>query len=121
MAHFAKVVAGIVTEVIVAEADFIATLSHDGCEWVQTSYNTFGGVHYKPDTREPSDDQSKALRKNYAHVGGTYDRNRDAFIAPRPFPSWVLDEATCLWQPPTPMPTDGFYKWDEATASWLKV
>ena len=61
----------------------------------QTSYNTHGGVHYTDG--EPSEDQSKALRYNYAGIGFTYDENRDAFIPPQPYPSWVLDEATCLW------------------------
>jgi len=122
MAHFAKIENDIVTQVIVAEQDFINSGSvGDPSSWIQTSYNTFGGVHYDPQTGNPSEDQSKALRKNYAHVGGTYDRNRDAFIAPKPFPSWVLDEATCLWKPPTPMPTDGIYNWDEATLSWKTV
>ena len=121
--HFAKVQDGIVTQVIVAEPEFFDTFvdSSPG-EWVQTSYNTRGGVHYKPNTSEPSEDQTKALRKNYAGVGYTYDKQRDAFIPPKPFASWVLNEDTCLWGAPTPMPTDGkLYQWDEATTSWVEV
>ena len=83
----------------------------------QTSYNTRGGVHYTEG--EPSADQSKALRYNYAGISFTYDADRDAFIPPQTFPSWVLDEATCLWQPPLPYPEDGGqYVWDEDLFSW---
>ena len=93
MAHFAKVQNGIVTQVIVAEPEFFSSFvdSSPG-EWVQTSYNTRGGIHYNPETGEPSEDQSKALRKNYAGIGYAYDKQRDAFIPPKPFASWVLDE-----------------------------
>ena len=107
MGHYAKVTDGIVQQVIVAEAEFFNTFvdSSPG-EWIQTSYNTRGGVHYKPDSNEPSEDQSKALRKNYAGLGFSYDRVRDAFITPKPYASWVLNEDTCLWNAPTPMPTD---------------
>ena len=104
MGHFARVnVTGKVDRVIVAEQDFIDTLP-DSALWVQTSYNTRGGVHYDPHTGEPSADQSKALRKNYAGIGYTYDAQRDAFIPPKPHPDAVLDEATCLWvwDEPTP-------------------
>ena len=123
MAHFAKVVDGIVTQVIVAEPEFFETFvdSSPG-EWIQTSYNTRGGVHYQPDSYTPSDDQTKALRKNYAGIGYSYDRQRDAFIPPKPFPSWLLDDETCLWNAPTPMPMDGkMYQWDEATTAWVLV
>jgi hypothetical protein len=122
MGHFAKVVDGKVTQIIVAEPEFFQTFvdSSPG-EWLQTSYNTRGGVHYNPETGEPSADQSKALRKNYAGMGYSYDRQRDAFIAPQPFASWVLDEATCLWNAPVPYPADGKrYAWDEATTSWVE-
>ena len=89
-----------------------------GDRYVQTSYNTRGGVHYGPDG-QPSADQSKALRKNYAGLGYTYDEARDAFIPPCPYPSWVLDEETCLWSPPLPYPTDGgTYGWDEDAGAW---
>jgi hypothetical protein len=87
----------------------------------QTSYNTRGGVHYDPNTNTPSVDQSKAMRKNYAGIGYTYDYVLDAFIPPKPFPSWVLNEQTCLWESPTPMPNDGkMYIWDENTQSWVE-
>ena len=91
-----------------------------GDRYVQTSYNTRGGVHYDPATGEPSADQLKALRKNYAGIGYTYDEARDAFIPAKPYPSWLLNEDTCLWDPPVPYPEgDGFYTWDEESQSWL--
>lgn len=123
MGHFAKVVDGKVTQVIVAEPEFFQTFvdSSPG-QWLQTSYNTRGGVHYQPDSNTPSADQSKALRKNYAGVGYSYDATKDAFIPPQPFASWALDEATCLWNAPVAMPTDGKpYSWDEATTSWKEI
>jgi hypothetical protein len=115
MAHFAKVNNGIVEEVIVAEAEFFETFvdSSPG-EWIQTSYNTKGGIHYQPNSNIPSDDQSKALRKNYAGIGYSYDKQRDAFIPPKPFNSWILNETTCRWESPVAYPTDGqVYKWNE--------
>ena len=120
MGHFARVnITGKVDRVIVAEREFIDTLP-DGGMWVQTSYNTRGGVHYDPHTGEPSADQSKALRFNYAGIGYAYDPARDAFIPPNPgYPSWTLDEASCQWVPPVPMPTDGAYVWDEAQQQWV--
>jgi len=87
-----------------------------GDVYKQTSYNTRGGVHYTDG--EPSADQTKALRKNYAGIGFTYDEARDAFIPPKPFDSWVLDEDTCLWVAPIPMP-DGDYVWDEDAGDWV--
>jgi hypothetical protein len=88
----------------------------------QTSYNTRGGVHYDPSTGEPSADQGKAFRKNYAGIGYTYDEARDAFIPPKPFPSWVLNEDTCLWDAPLPYPGDGkMYSWSEDDQLWLEV
>ena len=87
----------------------------------RTSYNTRGGVHYDPVTNEPSADQSKAFRKNYAGVGYTYDHSRDAFIPPKPqgFDSWVLNESSCLWEAPVEYPDDGqIYTWNEETTSW---
>jgi hypothetical protein len=118
MSHFAKVEDGIVTQVIVAEQDFIDGLT-DADSWVQTSYNTRGGKHYDPETRE--EDGGTALRKNYAGIGYTYDADRDAFIPPQPYPSWTLIESTCLWECPIemPVPTDEeeaagqYYIWDE--------
>lgn len=92
-----------------------------GDVYKQTSYNTRGGIHYDPNTNQPSADQSKALRKNYAGIGYFYDAVLDAFIPPKPFPSWVLNEQTCLWESPTPMPNDGkMYVWDENTQSWVE-
>ena len=86
----------------------------------QTSYNTYGGVHYTDG--EPSEDQSKALRYNYAGIGYTYDDTRDAFIPPTPYPSWVLDEDTCLWVAPVAYPEDGGqYVWDEQAGDWVEV
>lgn len=123
MGHFAKVVDGKVTQVIVAEPEFFDTFvdSSPGA-WIQTSYNTRGGVHYLPDSNDESADQSKALRKNYAGVGYSYDAVKDAFIPPQPFASWVLDDSTCLWNAPTPMPQDGkIYQWDEPTVAWKEI
>jgi len=84
----------------------------------QTSYNTHGGIHYTDG--EPSEDQSQAFRFNYAGIGFTYDENRDAFIPPQPYASWVLDEDTCLWVAPVPMP-EGDYVWDEEAGDWVEV
>lgn len=120
MAHFAKVNNGIVEQVIVAEPEFFQTfVDTSPGEWIQTSYNTRGGVHYLPDSNIPSDNQNKALRKNYAGIGYTYDGQRDAFIPPKPHSSWTLNEQTCLWDPPVPMPLDGkFYVWNESAQVW---
>ena len=114
MAHFAKVVDGKVTQVIVAEPEFFNTFvdSSPG-EWIQTSYNTRGGVHTLGGT---------PLRKNYAGIGFSYDRVKDAFIPPQPYASWTLNDTTCLWDPPVAYPDDGkIYKWDEQTTNWVEV
>ena len=121
MAHFAKLDENnVVTFVTVGrqeddglEAELTA---RTGDVYKQTSYNTRGGVHYTDGL--PSDDQNKALRFNYAGIGYSYDETRDAFIPPQPYPSWVLDEATCLWVAPIPMP-DGDYVWDEDAGDWV--
>lgn len=120
MGHYAKVVDGKVVNLIVAEAEFFDTFvdSSPGA-WLQTSYNTRGGIHYAADSGEPSEDQSKALRKNFAGIGYTYDAVRDAFIPPKQFPSWTLDEESCLWAPPVPCPTDGDYDWSEQDIAWI--
>jgi hypothetical protein len=121
MSHFAKIENGIVTNVIVAEQDFINYLlsENPGEQWIQTSYNTRGGVHYDPQTGQPSSDQTKALRKNYAGIGYSYDSTLDAFITPKPWPSWQLDTNTGNWNAPVAMPEDGkSYIWDEPTISW---
>ena len=118
MAHYAKVVDGFVVEVIVAEQDFIDTRPSSET-WVQTSYNTRGGVHYQPDSATPSSDQSKALRKNFAGVGFVYDSVRDAFYAAQPHASWILNETTCYWEPPVAHPSDNqVYEWNEVARSW---
>ena len=124
MSHFAKLDENnVVTFVTVGrqeddglEAELTA---RTGDVYKQTSYNTRGGVHYDPETGEPSEDQTKALRFNYAGIGFTYDEDRDAFIPPKPFESWVLDDDTCLWVAPLPYPEDGAsYYWNEELFSW---
>jgi hypothetical protein len=108
MSHYAKIENNIVVEVIVAEQDFINQI--DG-EWIQTSYNTKGGVHLQGGT---------PLRKNYAGIGMIYDRGRDAFTTEQPYNSWILNEDSCLWEAPIPYPTDGnFYYWNEETLEWV--
>lgn len=124
MAHFAEIdETGTVLRVIVADQEFIDSGAvGDPKNWVQTSYNTRGGIHYNPETGLPSEDQSKALRMNFAGPGGVYDAQRDVFYNRQPFPSWTLDETTYWWVPPTPMPTDdNMYRWDEATTSWVAI
>tara|TARA_R110000868_G_scaffold40267_3_gene139154 strand:+ start:225 stop:599 length:375 start_codon:yes stop_codon:yes gene_type:complete len=121
MGHYAKVVNGKVTNVIVAKKEFFDTFVDDSPgAWIKTSYNTKMGVYYNPETNIPSSDQSKALRKNFAGIGYTYDHQKDAFIPPKPYESWVLNNNNCVWEPPTPCPNDGkAYTWDEPTTSWL--
>ena len=112
MAHFAKVNNGIVEQVIVAEPEFFDTFvdSSPG-QWIQTSYNTHGGVHLLGGT---------PLRKNYAGIGFTYDATKDAFIPPKPYASWTLNEDSCLWEAPVAYPDDGEkYVWDEPTTAWV--
>ena len=113
MSHYAKVENSLVTQVLVAEPEFFDTfIDSSPGEWVQTSYNTAGGVHSNGGT---------PLRKNYAGVGYTYDKIRDAFIPPSPFASWLLNEDSCLWSAPVAYPTDGLdYSWDEDTTSWVE-
>ena len=123
MTHYAKINNQIVETVIVAEPEFFDTfIDSSPGEWLQTSYNTRGGVHYDPNTGLPSEDQSKALRKNYAGIGYSYNAQLDAFIPPKPFASWVLDEETCLWNAPVARPTDDkIYRWNEDTLSWIEI
>ena len=129
MGHYAKIVNNKVVKVIVATQDFIDGYNDNEPEltkypssWVKTSYNTRGGVHYQPNTDIPSEDQSKSLRKNFAGIGYTYDESRDAFIPPKPFDSWLLNEETCLWESPIEYPNDGNqYVWDESTTSWKEL
>ena len=113
MSHFAKVLDGKVTQVIVAEPEFFQTFvdSSPG-EWIQTSYNTHGNQH----------PEGRPLRGNYAGIGFTYDRTNDVFYAPQPYASWILDNTTWTWKAPVAMPTDGKqYKWDETTINWVEV
>ena len=104
MSHFAKLYNNIVTEVIVSEQDFINSGAvGDSFLWVQTSY-------------------SGSFRKNFAGVGDTYDKAKDAFIPPKPYPSWLLVEDTCQWKAPTDIPTDGrAYEWNESTTAWVAI
>lgn len=125
MGHFAKVLNGEVIQVIVAEPEFFNSFvdSSPG-EWIQTSYNTKGGVYYVPNSNPPvPGDQAKALRKNYAGLGFTYNRELDAFVPPKPYASWILNEETCLWEAPTAMPdaSTGTYSWEEANTSWVMI
>tara|TARA_R110002096_G_scaffold269472_1_gene463295 strand:- start:207 stop:587 length:381 start_codon:yes stop_codon:yes gene_type:complete len=124
LSHFAEVIDGIVTRVIVVEQDYIDSgRLGDPSIWIQTSYNTQNGVHYIAHSGGiPSEDQTKALRKNFAGLGMTYDVTRDAFIQNKLFESWIFNEFTCDYDPPTPMPEDGVtYEWDEETISWVEV
>ena len=119
MAHFAEIDQNnIVTRVLVVNNDqedrgqeFLATDLGLGGTWIKTSYNTIAGVH---------SNGGIPLRKNYAGIGYTYDSVRDAFYAPKPFASWILNEDTCTWNAPTPMPVEEgkFYTWNEETTSW---
>jgi hypothetical protein len=113
MAHFAKVENGLVTQVIVAEPDFISTGAlGDPASWVQTSYNTHANQH----------PEGRPLRGNYAGIGYTYDKLNDVFIAPQPFPSWILNIGTWTWEAPVPYPNDNKrYLWQEVTVSWVET
>lgn len=126
MAHFAKLDSNNVVVFVTVgrqeddgkEAELTA---RTGDVYKQTSYNTRGGVHYQADGT-PSENQSKAWRKNFASIGYTYDEARDAFIPPKPYASWLLNEQTCLWDAPVAYPDDGKkYRWDEDTTSWVEV
>ena len=128
MSHFAEIDENnIVIRVVVGDKTITDAAALEWCQqnlggnWVQTSYNTRGGVHYQADGT-PSADQSKAFRKNYAGLGYTYDEGRDAFISPKPYASWVLNEQTCLWEAPVAYPTDGGrYTWDEDAGDWVEI
>ena len=114
MAHYAKVTDGVVTAVIVAEAEFFDSFVDDvPGEWIQTSYNTQGGVHSNGGT---------PLRKNYAGIGFLYDSEADAFYSPQPYPSWTLNTSSYLWEAPVSYPEDDtFYVWDEENENWSAV
>jgi hypothetical protein len=114
MSHFAKIEDRIVVQVIVAEQDVIdAGIFGNPSDWVQTSYNTYGGVHLQGGV---------PMRKNYAGIGYTYDYVRDAFIAPKQYASWVLNENTCQWESPKPYPEDNkSYAWSEDLIDWVEI
>jgi hypothetical protein len=120
MSHFAKVCDGKVLRVIVAEKEFFDTFVDDTPgEWIQTSYNTRGGVHYGQDGQP---DGGVALRGNYAGIGYTYDRVNDVFYPAAPYASWVLNKTTWSWEAPVAQPTDGKgYAWDEASVNWVEA
>ena len=127
MAHYAVLnTDNTVTMVFVGRDDVVEGIDDwetyyapEGFTVKQTSYNTYGGVHYTDG--EPSADQSKALRYNYAGIGYSYDADRDAFIPPQPYASWVLDEDTCLWVAPIAYPAEGDHVWDEEAGNWVEV
>lgn len=112
MSHFAKVLDGKVVQVIVAEPEFFNTfIDTSPGNWIQTSYNTIGGVHRIGGT---------PLRKNFAGIGFSYSHELDAFISPQPFQSWTLNNETCFWEPPVAKPENGRnYSWDESTLAWI--
>jgi hypothetical protein len=114
MSHFAKVLDGKVTQVIVAEPEFFETfVDTTPGTWIQTSYNTYGNQHKLGGT---------PLRGNYAGIGYNYDAINDIFYAPQPYASWTLNETTWLWEAPTPYPNDDRrYYWNESTLSWIEV
>ena len=117
MGHFAKVLNGIVQQVIVAEPDFFNSfVDTSPGEWIQTSYNTRGNVHYGQDGNP---DDGVALRGNYAGIGYIYDRTNDVFYSPKPYNSWSLSTETWLWVPPAAYPDDGkVYNWNETNINW---
>jgi hypothetical protein len=120
MAHFAKVLDGKVVQVIVAEPEFFETFTDSSPgEWIQTSYNTRGGVHYGPDGQP---DGGVALRGNYAGIGYSYDRINDVFYPSQPFSSWTLNQTTWTWEAPVAYPSDGkVYDWNEETKEWKEI
>ena len=116
MAHFAKIKNNKVIQVIKENDDFLESLPTPN-NWLKTSYNTHGGKYYDPNTNKIN--TKKPFRKNYAKIGYTYDKELDAFIPPQTFPSWVLNDDSCLWQPPIPLPDDGKeYIWNEQEKKW---
>jgi hypothetical protein len=126
MGHYAKVINRLVVEVNVTTQEWVDTQPKIWyIDWVQTSYNVRGGVYYDPATNLPHENQSLIelepgrKRKNYAGIGYRYDKERDAFIPPTPYPSWKLNEDTCLWEAPIPYPQDNKrYIWNEAAQEW---
>ena len=114
MAHYAKILEGMVVNVIAAEQDFIDTMVDTSPgTWLQASYNTLGGVHKLGGT---------PLRKNFPGIGFTYDATKDAFYGPQPYESWTLNNTTCLWEPPVARPVDDKeYNWNETTKAWDEI
>lgn len=127
MAHFAQIDQNnIVLQVLVIDQAEIDTGSWgDPASWLQTSYNTRGGIYYTPNTGTPDPDQSKAFRKNYAGVGFMWipdGPDGEGFAPLKPYPSWVMNPFSYLWEAPVPYPDDGLvYEWDEVTQSWVPV
>ena len=129
MAHFAKIdnLETVVFVTVGRDEDNGKELeisARTGDTYRQTSYNTRGGIHYKPNSHEPSEDQSKAFRKNFAGIGYTFDKDRDAFIPKKPYTSWVLNESTCQWEAPSAKPdseSGQIYNWNEETKSWDEI
>ena len=127
MGHYAKVVSGKVTKVIVAEASFFDNFVDDSPgQWLQTSYNTRLGVHYQPNTNIPSEDQSLAYRGNYAGIGYEYNSTIDGFIPPKPYDSYILNTSSYVYEAPVAYPTGdatgsytGSYVWDEDSTNWI--
>lgn len=128
MAHYAEIDSNnIVTQVFVGKDEndpsginWETYYTREGFKVKRTSYNTKGGIHYNPKNNEPSEDQSKTFRKNYAGIGYTYDEELDAFIPPKPFDSWILNKEICLWESPIPEPETGNWYWNESTLSWIE-
>jgi hypothetical protein len=121
MAHFAKVEDGIVTRVIVADQDFIDSGAvGEPSQWIQTSYSASAGEYIDVSTGSVRPEKT-ALRKNFAGVGYAYDKVLDAFIPPKPYNSWVLNEETCQWEAPKEKPTDAKYYWDEEKLDWVEI
>lgn len=120
MAHYAKIVDGKVVSVIVAEESFFSTfVDNSPGAWLQTSYNTRGGIHCGPDGQP---DGGVALRANFAGIGFTYDHQNDVFYAPRPFDSWLISGPDWVWKAPVSAPNDGNqYNWDELTLNWVEA
>jgi len=125
MSHFAQINdQNIVQQVLVIDQAEIDTGNWgDPASWIQTSYNTHGGIYYTPNSDTLDSDQSKAFRKNYAGIGYTYLPNGpegEGFAPPQPYPSWVMNATSYLWEAPIPMPSSPpYYEWDESTLSWV--
>lgn len=126
MRYFAKIIDGVVNQIIVAEPEFFLTFNDTTPGyWVETDKNTLGGIHYDPNTGQPSLDQTKALRKNYAQIGGYYNQELDMFIPRKLYASWTLNTTTGLWDPPIPEPSrenlafNQFYHWNEEQQQWI--